>query len=183
MQPLSHTEELGLLNALESAHRGDSSKLHEVLTPQLVQRLLDERWANLQLQERLRQAIAYEAGVVQAHYEGYKSFPKTRRGIAEEQVKRLGALADGRVDPVFDERYRRMKLGNLSDSLRMYPMVEIDYTNHAGERALRRIQPLRLRYGTTPKQDTPRWLIDGIDIARDVERSFSLKNLHSWTEA
>lgn len=38
---------------------------------------------------RLRRAMAYEARVVEAHYEGYKTFPKTRRGIAEEQVARM----------------------------------------------------------------------------------------------
>jgi predicted DNA-binding transcriptional regulator YafY len=61
--------------------------------------------------------------------------------------------------------------------------VTIDYTNHAGIRAVRVIRPLRLRYGTTPKQDTPRWLVDAIDVERDVERSFSLHDIHSWQES
>jgi hypothetical protein len=38
---------------------------------------------------RLRRALAYEARVVEAHYEGYKTFPKSRRRIAEEQVARM----------------------------------------------------------------------------------------------
>lgn len=42
---------------------------------------LDEIW-------RLRLALAYEAGGIEAHL-GYKTFPKTRRAIAEEQVKRM----------------------------------------------------------------------------------------------
>jgi hypothetical protein len=62
------------------------------------------------------------------------------------------------------------------------PAVVIDYTNHAGVRAKRRIQPLRFRFGTTPKQDTPRYLIDAIDLERNVERSFSLQDIHSWTQ-
>ena len=62
------------------------------------------------------------------------------------------------------------------------PRVEIDYTNHAGERRVRRIKPLRLRYGTTPKQGTPRYVIDAIDLERDVERSFTVAEIHSWRE-
>jgi hypothetical protein len=60
--------------------------------------------------------------------------------------------------------------------------VEIDYTNHAGKRSKRVIRPLRLRFGTTPKQDTPRWLIDAVDIGRNLERSFSVHDIHSWRE-
>lgn len=49
---------------------------------------LDEIW-------RLRRALAYEARTVEAHYEGYKTFPKSRRKHAEEQVKRMRQLAVG----------------------------------------------------------------------------------------
>lgn len=38
---------------------------------------------------RLRRALSYEARVVEAHYELYKTFPKSRRKIAEEQVARM----------------------------------------------------------------------------------------------
>lgn len=62
------------------------------------------------------------------------------------------------------------------------PDVEIDYTNHAGERRVRRIRPLRMRFGTTPKQDTARYVIDAIDLERNVERSFSIHGIHSWRE-
>ena len=62
------------------------------------------------------------------------------------------------------------------------PDVEIDYTNHAGERRVRRIKPLRLRFGTTPRQDTARYVIDAIDVERDVERSFTVREIHSWRE-
>ncbi len=43
----------------------------------------------------LRRAAAYEARVIEAHYEGMKSFPKTRLRIAEESVTRLRNLARG----------------------------------------------------------------------------------------
>lgn len=38
---------------------------------------------------RLRRAFAYESRVIEAHYEGLKTFPKSRRKIAEEQVARM----------------------------------------------------------------------------------------------
>ena len=62
------------------------------------------------------------------------------------------------------------------------PDVEIDYTNHAGERRVRRIRPISLRYGTTPKQETPRYVIDAIDLERNVQRSFTVAEIHRWTE-
>ena len=47
--------------------------------------------------EALRTALSYEARVVEAHYEGYKTFPKTRRGFAEMQVTRMREAASGHV--------------------------------------------------------------------------------------
>jgi hypothetical protein len=43
---------------------------------------------------RLRRALAYEAGVLKAHL-GYKTFPKSRRRHADEQVARLLDAARG----------------------------------------------------------------------------------------
>ena len=45
---------------------------------------------------RLRRALAYEADVLVAHLT-YKTFPKTRRRYAEEQVERMRAAARGEV--------------------------------------------------------------------------------------
>lgn len=42
----------------------------------------------------LKQALAHEARVLEAHLE-YKSFPKSRRGFAEEQVDRMRHAALG----------------------------------------------------------------------------------------
>lgn len=43
---------------------------------------------------RLRQALAYEASVLAVHL-GYASFPKSRRGHAENQVERMRQAARG----------------------------------------------------------------------------------------
>ena len=47
---------------------------------------------------RLRRALAFEARVAEAHYEGLKSYPKSRRGYAEEQVARMREAAAGNAD-------------------------------------------------------------------------------------
>lgn len=46
---------------------------------------------------RLRRALAFEARVVEAHTE-YKTFPKTRRRFATEQVERMRMSARGRSE-------------------------------------------------------------------------------------
>ena len=59
-------------------------------------RLLFVRLRHAELDsEHLRDALEYEARVVEAHYEGYKTFPKSRRPYAREQVRRLRDLARG----------------------------------------------------------------------------------------
>lgn len=50
---------------------------------------LDEIW-------RLRRALAYEAGVVEAHLD-LKTFPSSRRGIAARQVLRMQMAARGQA--------------------------------------------------------------------------------------
>lgn len=55
----------------------------------------------------LRQAINSEARIVEAHLD-YKSFPKTRRKIAEEQVERMRRLArSGELTAEEHDRIRR----------------------------------------------------------------------------
>ena len=49
---------------------------------------------------RLRRALAYEASVNLVHLD-YKTFPKTRRGIASEQVTRMQAAARGDAERVY----------------------------------------------------------------------------------
>lgn len=43
---------------------------------------------------RLRRQLAYEASVLEVHL-GYATFPKSRRGIAEDQVERMRQAARG----------------------------------------------------------------------------------------
>lgn len=60
--------------------------------------MLDHYSAALDEIYELRRALAYEARVVEAHYEDFKTFPKSRRRIAEEQVQRMRKAASGHAE-------------------------------------------------------------------------------------
>lgn len=55
---------------------------------------------------RLRRALAYEARVVETYLD-YKSFPKTRRGVAEEQIKRMRASVIGGSESAYGGVHHR----------------------------------------------------------------------------
>lgn len=62
-------------------------------------------------------------------------------------------------------------------------LVELDYTNHRGERAVRRVQPLGLRFESTEWHPEPQWVLQAFDLDRRAERSFALQDVHSWNPA
>ena len=72
-------------------------KLQAELTTMLdhYSRALDEIY-------RLRTALAYEAQVNRAHL-GYKTFPKSRRYVAEHQIERMVASAQGQAERAYAE--------------------------------------------------------------------------------
>jgi hypothetical protein len=59
--------------------------------------------------------------------------------------------------------------------------VTIDYTNYRGERGLRRILPLDIKFGSNEWHPEPQWLLIAIDEDKKAERIFALKDIHSWT--
>ncbi len=62
-------------------------------------------------------------------------------------------------------------------------VVEIDYTNHRGERRTRRIIPCQqtLRFVETPHHTPAQWVFDAWDVERNLQRTFAFKSVHSWT--
>lgn len=60
-------------------------------------------------------------------------------------------------------------------------IVEIDYTNHAGERSNRRIVPLQMTFKSTEWHPVAQWILDAMDVDKAAERSFAMKDIHSWT--
>ncbi|WP_262027590.1 WYL domain-containing protein [Microvirga sp. Mcv34] len=60
--------------------------------------------------------------------------------------------------------------------------VWIDYTNYRKERGIRTIVPLRLEYRESEyhKADGEQWILVGWDPAKEAERDFAMKDVHSW---
>jgi hypothetical protein len=59
-------------------------------------------------------------------------------------------------------------------------IVEIDYTNYRGERAKRRVIPIRVYFSATEWHPEEQWLLAAWDIEKQADRSFALKDIHSW---
>ncbi len=74
----------------------------------------------------------------------------------------------------------RWPLIRVVDAIAGRATVEIDYTNHRGEREVRRVQPRTLTFGVTPHHSTPQWIVDSFCLARNSMRSFALGGVHAW---
>lgn len=61
--------------------------------------------------------------------------------------------------------------------------IIIDYTNHRGERAERVVIPIDLFFGRTAYHETAQWLMHAWDVARQLNRTFAMKDVHSWRSA
>lgn len=63
--------------------------------------------------------------------------------------------------------------------------VFIDYTNYRGERAWRLIDCAnsRTRFGTSEYHKEPQWLMTALDVSKDEEREFAVKDIHETRKA
>lgn len=60
--------------------------------------------------------------------------------------------------------------------------VTIDYTNWKGERRVREVIPVSVLYTSNEWHKEPQWLLFAYDVEDGhKEKSFALKNIHSWT--
>ena len=59
-------------------------------------------------------------------------------------------------------------------------VVVIDYTNHRGERARRRIRPAAIRFGEAEWHPGPQWLMEAICLEKNAQRTFAMKDIHGW---
>lgn len=62
-------------------------------------------------------------------------------------------------------------------------VVTIDYTNHRGERATRQIIPRHMWWGNSKYHPEAQWLLDAFDVEKQAERTFAMKDIHSWSVA
>lgn len=60
--------------------------------------------------------------------------------------------------------------------------VIIDYTNWRGERGLRTIHPVEMFFGINEFHPGEQWLLKAIDMDKNAERVFAMKDIHSWKE-
>ena len=56
----------------------------------------------------------------------------------------------------------------------------IDYTNHRGERRIRRIHPQCIFFSENDYHDGPQWFLSAFDLDREDFRHFALKDIHEW---
>lgn len=60
--------------------------------------------------------------------------------------------------------------------------VEIDYTNHRGERSTRRVRPFKLTWGLSPWHPGKQWILLAHDLEKKSDREFAMNNIHSWKQ-
>lgn len=58
--------------------------------------------------------------------------------------------------------------------------VEIIYTNWQGETAKRLIKPLSIWFGSTQWHKENQWLLKALDVEKNAERDFALKDIREW---
>lgn len=63
-----------------------------------------------------------------------------------------------------------------------YEHYEIDYTNHRGETATRKISPVSLCFGESKYHNGRRLILNAIDIDKMQYREFSFDDIHAWRE-
>ena len=58
--------------------------------------------------------------------------------------------------------------------------ISICYTNYRGETSIRKIIPLKIWFGKTDWHKEEQWLLDAIDVEKNAERSFAMKDIKAW---
>jgi hypothetical protein len=61
-------------------------------------------------------------------------------------------------------------------------IVVVNYTNYRGETQDRKIRPIRIWFGSTQWHPTEQWLMDAIDLERNVQRTFAMCDIHNWED-
>ncbi len=64
---------------------------------------------------------------------------------------------------------------------RMNDSVKIIYTNWKGETAERTIRPIELWFGETEYHPEAQWLLRALDLDKNEERNFAMKDIKDWT--
>lgn len=58
--------------------------------------------------------------------------------------------------------------------------VSIIYTNYKGVTGTRRIVPIEILFGHNEWHTQDQWLMRALDLEKNAERTFALKDIQSW---
>lgn len=58
--------------------------------------------------------------------------------------------------------------------------VRILYTNYRGETTLRTVVPKSIFFGATEWHKEPQWLLEALDVQKDADRHFAMKDIRAW---
>jgi predicted DNA-binding transcriptional regulator YafY len=62
----------------------------------------------------------------------------------------------------------------------MNPHVQIDYTNHRGERRLRLVLPITIWFGKSAYHPYASWILTAKCLEKNETRHFFMGNIHEW---
>jgi len=62
----------------------------------------------------------------------------------------------------------------------MNESVKIIYTNWKNETAERHIVPIEIWFGSTKWHNEKQWLLKGMDVDKNEERDFAMKDIKEW---
>lgn len=62
-------------------------------------------------------------------------------------------------------------------------VVYIRYRNHRGVTAWRRIIPVEIGYHATAWHGEPQWILRALDLDKDADRDFAMKDVLEWRTA
>ena len=57
------------------------------------------------------------------------------------------------------------------------PPLKFEYVNWEGKKATRKVKPIKIWYGKTEWHPKKQWFLKAIDIEKDAERNFALKDI------
>lgn len=70
-----------------------------------------------------------------------------------------------------------MKAMSVESAIVRGEVVEVEYTNYRGEKAVRRVEPQRIWFGSTDFHPEPQWLLDVFDLGRAAIRTFAMRDI------
>jgi hypothetical protein len=59
-------------------------------------------------------------------------------------------------------------------------VIKIVYTNYKGETSIRSLIPEKIYFGSNEWHKEPQWLIEALDIDKNANRTFAVKDIRAW---